>query len=114
MSGYINKPKKVDRSIPTERTKESQKIYQSKKWKKLREAKRLNQPICERCLQLGKTAPTVDIHHKIPFSKGETPFEISILAYSYENLMAVCTACHDYIHRHYVEDTSLRMKLLKR
>ena len=111
---YINKPKKVDSRVPTIKQKESQKIYQSHKWKKLRESKRLNNPLCESCLEKGLTIPTVDIHHIIPFSKALNQLEKNILAFSYENLQSVCSDCHDKLHRNYVEDIELRKRLLKR
>jgi len=111
---FINLPKKVDRRVPTSRKKEYQKIYQDKKWIKIRDVRRMKNPLCEVCLSKGLTEPTTEIHHIIPFSEGLNPFEVNILAFSYENTISLCTKCHKQTHTNYKPDISLRSKLLKR
>ena len=96
---WIQKPKPTYNKAKTERVQEFQSIYQTSKWKRLKAAKRLNNPICEICEAKGITSPTEDIHHKIPFSLGETPSEVQSLAYDYRNLLSVCRVCHTKIHQ---------------
>lgn len=42
----------------------------------------------------GKIVPAEEIHHKVEFLKGTTHAEIEALAYSWDNLMALCKECH--------------------
>lgn len=76
----------------------SQKIYNSKTWKQLRNSYFANHPLCQRCLEKGIVKPADDIHHTIPFLTGKTSDEIYELAYDYNNLMSVCKQCHLEIH----------------
>ena len=84
---------------PTIKFDISQKIYNSKTWKQLRELYYSDHPLCQRCLEKGIIKPSEEIHHKIPFLTGKTSDEIYELAYDYENLMSVCKQCHSEIHK---------------
>lgn len=75
-----------------------QKIYQSTRWKKLRLAKLMDQPLCEVCLAKDKVTPAIDIHHKDSFLNYEGLARIT-KAYDYDNLLSVCKECHSYLHR---------------
>jgi 5-methylcytosine-specific restriction endonuclease McrA len=59
------------------------KIYDTKRWKKLRLYKLFEDPICQYC---NKSAAT-EVDHRIAVENGGDPFE-------YENLMSACKACH--------------------
>lgn len=72
-----------------DKTKLLRHIYNSKKWKKLRNEYIKQHNKCECC---GDDA--TQVHHKIPFSKGKSKKEIEKLAYDYENLVALCKHCH--------------------
>ena len=77
----------------------SQKIYNSKQWKNLRNSYIAEHPLCERCEQMGKVTSAEAVHHKIPFLSGFTQAEIENLAYDWDNLMSVCNACHNFLHQ---------------
>lgn len=76
----------------------SQKIYNSKQWKQLRNSYFADHPLCQRCLEKGIIKPSDDVHHTIPFLTGKTSDEIYELAYDYQNLQALCKQCHSEIH----------------
>ena len=62
---YLEKPKSSP--IRKVNVEDRQKIYQSARWQKLRMAKLMQQPLCEICLENGKTTPAEDVHHKDSF-----------------------------------------------
>ena len=72
----------------------SQKIYNSKQWKQLRNAYIKEFPLCQSCLEKGKIVPAEQIHHRVEFLKGTTQAEIEALAYDWDNLMSLCKECH--------------------
>ena len=91
----LNKPKKAI-NISVNR-KERQKIYQSTLWKKLRIAKLLQNPLCEKCLESNIIVPAIDIHHKDSFMN-YTGLKRLEKAYDFNNLMSLCKDCHTKIH----------------
>ena len=109
----INLPKRKENRIVTTRVREYQKVYQHPKWSTLRDRKFRDNPICEECDRNGMTTPTEEIHHIIRFADGVTDQQIKVLAYSYDNLMALCISCHKLKHKHYRIDRYLFQKLLK-
>ena len=82
----------------TKNTKRKQKIYQDKRWKKVRYRKFENNPVCEVCEQKGITSPTEEIHHIIPIDVDTS------IAFKYDNLMSVCIKCHNKLHQEYVNN----------
>jgi 5-methylcytosine-specific restriction protein A len=90
--------KTKDVRVPTTKKKEYQAIYQDRRWRRLRDLKKKNNPICERCENEKRTTPVDEVHHIVPFDWGRTPDEVERLAYDYDNLLSVCTDCHDKIH----------------
>lgn len=86
------------RGVPSERRKERIRIYSSERWKRLRLVKLYNDPLCERCLKVGKTVPADDVHHVVSFMSVDDPVGRRRLAYDYENLMSLCRACHNELH----------------
>jgi 5-methylcytosine-specific restriction protein A len=90
-------PRRRD-SVPTNKKREYQEIYQDKRWKFIRAAKLREKPICERCEQKNRVTTADQVHHKIPFAWGRSPEEIDRLAFDYDNMMSVCNSCHDEIH----------------
>lgn len=72
--------------------------YNSRRWKKLRDMKFHDNPVCELCLETGKTEVARVIHHVIPWQTGKTDEEIDDLTYSYSNLQSLCHQCHNEIH----------------
>lgn len=93
---FLKKPKKEPvRKVNNE---DRQQIYQNKKWKDLRKAKLMKNPLCEMCLQKGKTTPAIDVHHKDSFLNYEGNRRLEV-AYNYDNLLSVCKECHAELHK---------------
>lgn len=93
------------------RHKERQALYQSKRWKDLREYMVMTHPLCEDCLKEGRITATTEIHHiKSPFQRGLSEEEKARRAYDEDNLVALCRDCH--IKRHHPDGT-IQDKLLK-
>lgn len=96
----IYKPKKTKntRNYKTEKREDREDIYQSARWKRLRQVKLEQNPVCECCLKRGRVADTEDIHHIISFVGVRNEEERYRLAYDIDNLLAVCKQCHAAIH----------------
>ena len=58
-------------------------------WAKLSKAVRSEEPLCNDCIDQGRTTPSEHVHHKKKLS--DYP-ELKMVR---ENLMALCKACHD-------------------
>jgi len=61
-------------------------------WRKLSERIRKERPLCEICFAAGKATVATEVHHKI---------EIEVrpdLRLAPENLVSICTPCHDKQH----------------
>lgn len=72
------------------------KLYNSKKWHKLRKMKLAISPFCERCLAGGIYTPAYIIHHKeyitnLNYQDGDVFFNI-------DNLESLCLECHNKEH----------------
>ena len=77
---------------------ENTRVYNSKRWKKLRTAKFRDSPMCELCLEVGRTKQADVIHHKVPWQTGRTEDEKYDLIIDYDNLQSLCHTCHSEIH----------------
>jgi len=87
----LGKSKPRDRTIAKDKY---QSIYQSKTWRRLRQAKFATNPLCEVCEAKGIVKQTDEIHHIVPF-------EIDMsLVYEWDNLLSVCIDCHKELHKH--------------
>ena len=92
---YIVKPKpKQTRKVKVE---DRQSVYQSTKWKKLRQAKLMQQPLCEICLKNGVVTIADDVHHIDSFLNYSGNQRLN-KAFDFTNLMSVCKECHGKIH----------------
>lgn len=92
---YLQKPNK-----PKSRTfnrEDRQKIYQSAKWKKLRTAKLMADPLCQYCLAKGIITPAIDVHHKDSFMNYTGLMRLQ-KAYDITNLVSLCKDCHSLEH----------------
>lgn len=78
----------------TEQYKQRQKIYKSKKWIDLRNAKLISTPVCEVCNE----NLAEDVHHIKSFMSTDDPLERLTLAYDPMNLMSICKKCHGKLH----------------
>lgn len=81
----IEKVKKMIPKTNNMYNQERRKIYDSERWRRLREWKLINNPLCELCLKDGNTVPAEENERKR-------------LAYDYDNLMSLCKRCHQRIH----------------
>nr|DAK18546.1 MAG TPA: HNH endonuclease [Caudoviricetes sp.]DAS01864.1 MAG TPA: HNH endonuclease [Caudoviricetes sp.] len=76
-------------------------VYNTSRWRKLVAAKKMMNPLCERCLarQEGERVKAVEeIHHIIPMSRAANELQILELGFDPSNLMSVCCQCHEDIH----------------
>lgn len=75
-----------------------ERFYSTKAWRKCR-ASFLSERggLCEICLSRGLIEPAVHVHHKVKL----TPDNIDdpAVTLSFDNLMALCEACHQEQHR---------------
>jgi len=61
-----------------------------RRWRKVRAVKLRKNPLCERCLDEGRTKAADLVHHKDRNSKNNR----------HNNLEALCISCHDIEHKH--------------
>ncbi|KAA6326447.1 hypothetical protein EZS27_024451 [termite gut metagenome] len=95
----IYKPQKKRNVRPlTDRRAERQDIYNTIIWIKLRKAKIMEQPLCEVCLSNGIVKSAEHVHHIVSFMREKNPLKRKELAYDFDNLLSVCTNCHNEIH----------------
>lgn len=92
---YLKKPKKA--KTRTFNREDRQKIYQSTKWRELRQAKLMSQPLCEKCLAENIIKPAEDVHHIDSFMNYTGALRLA-KAFDFSNLMSVCKECHYKIH----------------
>ncbi|MGI2106775.1 HNH endonuclease [Shewanella frigidimarina] len=64
-------------------------IYHSTKWRKLRDRKFKQNPICEHCLRYNIITPTAVVDHIKELNDNPE------LAYVYSNLQGLCHKCHN-------------------
>lgn len=81
------------------RSKDYQKILNSKKWKELRVQYLQQHPLCEICEAKGYVSAAIDLHHKIPVESAKSIKEMERLAYDWNNLQALCIKCHIEVHK---------------
>lgn len=93
----IYKPKK-NRPVEGKR-KERMVIYNSARWRALRDAKLRDNPLCELCEKGGIVKPADDVHHIQSFMSTDDPDARRVLAFDYDNLMSLCDECHSKIHK---------------
>lgn len=81
------------------RNKQYTELLNCTRWRNLRNTYLVSQPLCERCLQQGKTTPATEVHHIQPLENYiNTPERMKALAYDPSNLQALCHACHVQVH----------------
>ena len=74
-------------------------FYQDRRWKRLREWQITNFPLCHDCALEGRSVPATEVHHRVPFSRGETTEEKFALLLDPENIVSLCSECHDKRHK---------------
>jgi 5-methylcytosine-specific restriction enzyme A len=76
-----------------------QDVYQDPRWRRLRDQKLMDNPICELCEMKGRVTQTEEIHHIKPFEISKGREELELLAFDYDNLISLCIPCHKEEHR---------------
>ena len=83
------------------------------RWKRLRLKKLQAQPLCECCKGKDKITPATEVHHVTPVESVTTIEQMEILMFDYNNLMSVCSVCHNEIHAEMFSHTKDNIKKAK-
>lgn len=94
----INKPRRSQTRKNEGERKERMAIYNTARWRRMREAKMISDPLCEMCLRKGITRPATDVHHIQSFMRTKDMEARKALAFDPTNLMSLCDECHNAIH----------------
>ena len=89
----LGESKKRDKTV---NKKLFQDFYQDKRWRRIRNVKFRNNPLCELCLLKGIITITEEVHHIIPIDVYNLNEE---LAFDIDNLQSLCVSCHAEIHK---------------
>lgn len=74
-------------------------VYNTRLWRKIRLNYLMQNPLCEICLDNGKIIGANEVHHINPISNATSEMEIKRLGFNTENLMSLCSECHNNIHK---------------
>ena len=96
---YLDQLNIKQNQVKTPPKDNKQKFYNSNGWKKLRQQKLSEQPLCELCLQRGMTKPGQEVHHAIKFFDQYDEADKWLLLLDPDNLVTVCKSCHQHIHK---------------
>ena len=81
------------------RSKEYQKLLNSRRWKELRAWKLRTTPLCEQCKEEGFFRSAIDCHHIVPVESARTQEEMERICFDPSNLRALCIPCHMKVHK---------------
>lgn len=96
----VGNPNKLDQKVAQDRHNSKWNVfYQDRRWKKLRDWYMVNHPLCEECLFEGRSVPAEHVHHKVPFSTGNTTDDKFALLLDPDNLQSLCVRHHQEIHK---------------
>ena len=70
-----------------ERDKEARNFYSSTPWRRLRQAKLEQQPLCEECQRNGRITAATMVDHITPIKQGGAALNMA-------NLQSLCWSCH--------------------
>ena len=87
--GEVKKEKARTRQYDKQRGTTAQRGYDSR-WNRVRALYIKRNPICENCINEGRTNKAEEVHHIIPIKQGGAK-------YSFDNLMSLCRTCHNKI-----------------
>lgn len=98
---WVNRNRNDRKRNRTEKEKLRVRLYNNKKWKRLRLAYIMEHPLCERCLSKGIiNGNNIQCHHiKSPFEDGLSEVERLERLLSFDNLESLCPKCHGDEHR---------------
>lgn len=75
------------------------KLINSMRWKKLRNEKLKDNPVCEECAKNGISMLASEVHHVRPVESVAGAVAMERLMFDRMNLQSLCHACHSEIHR---------------
>lgn len=67
---------------------ETQKLYHSVKWRKMREQVLMADPMCRKCAEYGRYGMATVVDHIVPVTRGGD-------FYDFDNLQPLCAYCHN-------------------
>jgi len=83
----------VNREVKKRRTdKEQNRFYKTARWQKLRKLKLNRDPLCEPCLEKGRTTPATIVHHDEEIREGGAWLP------DLDELTSICLSCHSKHH----------------
>ena len=91
-------PKQAKSKKQSDTRAERAKIYNTRRWQKLRRQHLKLHPTCALCEQKGIVRVATDVHHINSFMNGNTRSERTLLAYDPNNLQSLCQECHSQLH----------------
>lgn len=94
----LDKPKSNSRPQPDSPNEWASRCYNTLRWRKLREAKLQDSPLCEMCSMYEKVTPATCVHHIHNIADAGSYLEAMDVAFDYNNLMSLCTQCHQDLH----------------
>ncbi|MDR2057648.1 MAG: HNH endonuclease [Dysgonamonadaceae bacterium] len=86
------------------------KLINTARWRRLRIKKLQAQPLCGCCKGKDKITPATEVHHVTPVESVTTIEQMEILMFDYNNLMSVCSECHNEIHAEMFSHTKENIK----
>lgn len=87
--------------------KDSQLFYNSKEWKKIRKrVKRRDKGLCLYCLLVNNVISTGDLVHHIVEEKEDKSLRLEL-----DNLIMLCSSCHNEVHREYEKNDISKIKM---
>ena len=96
----LKKAKKqtINRAKFTDPDATRQKVYNTRRWRKLRAAYLIEHPLCEICKKDGVLTPAIDVHHRDSFTNYDG-LQMLDKAFDSDNLVALCKKCHATLHK---------------
>lgn len=84
----VQRPWQSERGVQERRLYPNTKFYQSTAWRKLRNLKLEQSPLCEECQRRGITTLAQVVDHIVPINRGGAKLDIA-------NLQSLCHPCHN-------------------
>ena len=105
----INKGKKTSNYVKHDKAKDIYRyVYNTSRWRKLRQAYLMMHPLCEMCLdeniinedgiKESRITEAKEVHHITPISNANDELSMKELGYNPDNLMSVCEFHHHQLH----------------
>lgn len=103
MPTIVKKPKKQYTQSSQEAYRKRRKVYNTKRWQRMRDAKLMEQPLCYVCQLEGKTTLASQVHHLRTFTQENDEDKMNAIAYDSSNLVGLCYHHHYAIHHSWLK-----------